>query len=289
LSTLVVSGADEAFAPLLIDLVDSVNANAEGLVDAVGLLDVGLSEATRQRLRPKMSAIVEPEWDFVVDAALKREKPHLRALLSRPLLQKYFPGYDRYVWMDADTWLQEGYALRWLVRAARHGAIALVPHLDRSYVRSPGAREWKMARLNALFPGLLPPGLETTYNAGVFCMEANAPHWASWAKYMTIALANSPRMISDQTVLNYAIRNENLAFHPLPALCNWCCHLAVPRVVRGRLCEPYVPHTPIGIIHLSGRGAKDASVRYWDGERPMARSLRYGATPFPVPAPAAAP
>ncbi len=287
LSTIVISGADEAFAPLLTDLVDSVTANAAGVVDAIGILDVGLSEATREALRPKVGAIVEPEWDFVIDATLQREQPHLRALLSRPLLQKYFPGYDRYLWLDADTWVQEGYALQWLVHAARRGAIALVPHVDRSYVnRLPGGGRWKMARLNASFPGPLPPGLDRTYNAGVFCIEANAAHWASWAKYMAIALDNSPTTICDQTVLNYAICSEKLPVHPLPALCNWCCHLAAPVVSRGRLCEPFVPHTPIGIVHMSGPRTKDATLRYRDGERLMTRSLRYRAEPVPALVPA---
>jgi hypothetical protein len=147
--------------------------------------------------------------------------------------------------------------------------------------------KWMKTRLNALFPPPYPRGLETFYNAGVFCIEANAPHWASWSKYMTIGLANSPTTICDQTVLNYAIRSEELAVHPLPALCNWCCHLAPPAVIAGRFCEPYVPHTPIGVIHMSGHPVKEVAIRYWDGQRPMALPLRYRGTPFPIDPPSA--
>jgi hypothetical protein len=114
-----------------------------------------------------------------------------------------------------------------------------------------------------------------SYNAGVFCLEADSPHWRVWAHYMGIALRNSPSTISDQTVLNYAIFKEHLRVYPLSALCNWCCHLALPRVVDGRLCEPFIPHAPIGIVHLSGLSEKDHAIQYNAGGKRATRSLRY--------------
>lgn len=282
MTTIVVTGADEAFAPMLLDLVASLNASEQRPFDAIGVLDVGLSKATVEQLRPKVSAIVEPDWDFVIDPALRQAKPHLRAILSRPFLRKYFPGHSRFIWMDADTWVQDGFALRWLVRASTNGTMALVPHTDRSYTTPEGVGDWKMSRLNAYFPGELPSGLlGKSYNAGVFGLESRAPHWSAWASYMKVALGNSPTTISDQTVLNYALVKDKLPVHALPALCNWCCHLAVPGLRKGLFCEPFIPHATIGILHLSGVVSKNFAVEYVVDGRRMRRSLRYGGTMVP--------
>lgn len=277
MKTIVVSGADEAFAPLLLDLIQSLADTDVQPFDAIGILDVGLSAATLENLRSKVTHIVEPEWDFPVDPALQKSSPHLRALLARPFLRKYFPGYTTYFWMDADTWVQEGFALDWFLRASKESEMALASNSDRSYKSHLIVNRWRFETMCKYFldPELASQAMGRYFNAGVFCLRADAPHWEMWEKYMRIAIAAAPDLVCDQTTLNYAIVKENLPVHPLPALANWCCHMAFPSLSRDRfLTEPFIPRRKIGIVHLSA-GTKNVTIKTSLDGRSVTGTLRY--------------
>jgi hypothetical protein len=91
-------------------------------------------------------------------------------------------------------------------------------------------------------------------NAGVYCLEADAPHWSRWAEHFRASLqASRGAVCCDQSALNHMLWSERLPLHPLNAHCNWLCHLALPVTEAGgdRLVEPLAPHAPIGIVHLT--------------------------------------
>ena len=54
----------------------------------------------------------------------------------------------------------------------------------------------------------------------------------------------------------------------LPAWCNWACHYALPKWDEdaGLLVEPYLPHTPIGIMHLTVQKRPQASLTTLTGK-----------------------
>lgn len=281
MTNIIVTGADEAFAPLLLDLLDSLDASPAKPFDALGILDVGLAAATVEKLRPRVDRIVEPSWDLPVGPELRRSKPYLRALVARPFLRDYFPGHDTYLWMDSDTWVQEGFALDWFFHAAKFGEIGLASHLDRSYRLQPIVAEWRAELLKMSFSdaGSELHVMQQYYNAGVFSLRSDTPHWAAWEKWLRIALDALPQVVCDQTALNYAVWKEDLPVHPLPALANWCCHLAAPALSSaGRLTEPFIPRRTIGIVHLSAN-TKDRVIKAEIGGRRVSRSLRYAGSP----------
>ena len=101
---------------------------------------------------------------------------------------------------------------------------------------------------------------EAYFNAGVFALAAGVRHWDAWAKWFGAGLsATRGKLCCDQTALNHALWVEQLPVNPLPALCNWLCHLALPRfdALEKKFCEPLASGHSIGIIHLSGN-SKDA-------------------------------
>jgi lipopolysaccharide biosynthesis glycosyltransferase len=256
MQTIIVTAADENFSTLLLGLIQSLRQWDEPVCDAIGVLDLGLSDDTLQKVQGQVTHIVSPDWDLPTDLNLRDSQPYLRAMSSRPFLPKYFPGYDIYLWLDADTWVQERYAVEWFFQAARDGGLGIVPQVDRSYTNPPRATNWRMQRLFMYYGeeavSLL--AAHPYYNSGGFSLLADAPHWSSWARYFLRGLEACPTLVTDQTALNYAIWKDNLPVHPLPALCNWCCHLAVPRInaETRKLCEPHIPNRPIGLVHMTG-------------------------------------
>jgi len=115
-------------------------------------------------------------------------------------------------------------------------------------------------------------------NAGVFALRADAPHWTRWADGFRRGVdACQGKQCCDQTALNYTLWTEHLPVHPLPALCNWTCHLAIPAFLSatGRFHEPFVPHQSIGVMHVTGE-TKDYTFEFRDGEgRTVQSNLRY--------------
>lgn len=134
---LLATASNDAYMPLLRSLLASLKPFIiEPLFANIGCLDVGLNTENRTWLRAQNVHVVEPQWDLPVDPQLRRSSPHLRAQTARPFLREYFPGYDMYLWMDCDTWVQERFAVDWLLHAARDGTLAIVPEWDRAYLNN---------------------------------------------------------------------------------------------------------------------------------------------------------
>jgi len=281
----VVTAADESFFPLLRGLIGSLEQFESR--PALACLDVGLSPASREWVALHAQHVVVPEWDLPVDPRVRDRRPHIRALTARPFLPRYFPGYDIYLWIDADAWVQERFALDWYLQYARGGALVAVPEVDRAYRHTRSNVEWRMTRVHNYFgPKFAQRALWKTYfNAGVFALRADAPHWEAWERSFREGLEVAKGVqCCDQTALNHALWTMNLAVHPLPALCNWLCHYRHPvfDAEHNRLCEPVAPSRPIGVLHLAAQ-TKDLSLQLKGDGGTRVISLRFPAVEPPGP------
>jgi hypothetical protein len=280
----IVAAADAGFFDLLRDLVLSIEAQrpppGRGPDLALGILDLGLEAEQLAWLAPRVTAIVQPGWDLEVPAEVRAAKPHARALTVRPFLPRHFPGYDTYLWIDADVWLQnwQGVELYW--HGSRHHDVAATLQVDRAY-----AFHRRMARLrHTVFQygyGKQTADelwLENHLNAGVFAARADSPLWDIWAEAFQQGItACAGRVVNDQAALNYAWYRRGLTVHPLPATCNWVVHLARPAWnPRDKVfCEPFLPHRPISMLHLIGAAkTRVYEINGLDG-RARAMRLRY--------------
>jgi lipopolysaccharide biosynthesis glycosyltransferase len=269
LRVIVVTGADEAFAKPLRRLVGALWSARGEIGYDLACVDLGLSECRIADLSPMLSQRVEPRWDLDVGHSLRHSQPHLRALTARPFLRDYFPGYDVYIWLDADIHIQRTIVIDWLVDAARHSGMAIVPQVHHAYRHTESSARWRAERLHAYFGEESARRLpwQPYYNAGVFAITADAPHWTAWADAFRIGLsATQGMLVCDQTALNEAIHTHSLPVTALPAICNWLCHLGLPvRHPRTQeFMEPGPAGRPIALVHMSA-GAKEHSsfAEYW--------------------------
>ena len=91
-------------------------------------------------------------------------------------------------------------------------------------------------------------------NIGVFCLNADAPHWVVWQKKLKQALSSGKIFGSEQVAMNIAIYVDDLEIEILPAYCNWTLIYRLKfDTVNNTLVEPYLPNHEIGIIHLAGK------------------------------------
>lgn len=266
---LFVTAAGESYATLLRGLVQSLQQWHPLPYTALACFDLGLGAATRQWLEQYATHIVEPGWDLPVSETIRTQQPHARALTVRPFLPQHFPGYDIYLWIDADCWVQERHALDAYLTAASHGQLAVAPEIHHAYRHTPHLFMWRAKRLHTYFGVEIAQRLSwsTYFNAGVFALQATAPHWARWKQAFEHGLAaTNGELCCDQTALNYLLWTENLPTAPMPATYNWLCHLALPAYdsTRKRFCEPTTPNSALGILHLAS-DSKDKRINTMHG------------------------
>jgi lipopolysaccharide biosynthesis glycosyltransferase len=230
-------------------------------------MDAGLSDDQKSILVKKVDEIKPADWDIEVPDFKIKGREWLKSQVSRAFLPKYFPNYKKYLWIDADAWVNSWEAIELYFKGCENNKLSIATSADRAYGRVLRA-EWffgsfariksqnykhakssgfseKIARQVALKPHL---------NIGVFALEANAPHWEVWQKNLKIALKAGKIWGSEQIAMNITIYHDEMNVEILPAYCNWTLIEALKYdKINKTLVEPYLPNHKIGIIHFAGK------------------------------------
>ena len=263
----IVSLADSNYFELLCELIDSIKSFEESNNVAICILDAGLSDNQKNILLKKVDTIKKANWDIEVPSYKVIGKEWLKSQVSRAFLPKYFPGYNKYLWIDADAWVNSWETIELYFKGSDNNKLSISTSADRAYGRvlkvdwliggfakvksqnykhakSSGFSE-KIAREVALKPHL---------NIGVFCLEATASHWDAWKKNLKIALKSGKIFGSEQIAMNVTIYIDKLDVEILPAYCNYTLIDGMKfDTKRNTFVEAYLPNHKIGIVHLAGR------------------------------------
>ena len=128
---LIVSAANDAYLDLLDGMIASIGGK---LADFdLGIIDLGLSDAAKDRIKARKAdaQFKRAEWRRTVPGGAPEYK---KVFVSKPFIPETFPGYDDYVWVDADVWFQDAGALDDYVEAgnARGGGQHLASNRTRA-------------------------------------------------------------------------------------------------------------------------------------------------------------
>ncbi|MEN9262222.1 MAG: TylF/MycF/NovP-related O-methyltransferase [Thermostichus sp. HHBFW_bins_43] len=283
-SSIIVTAADSKFFDLVQGTILSVRDKPQGRSVDIGFFDLGCTPEELRWLSTQVNHIVEPRWDYDFPG-IDKAPLFLKGLLARPFLPNYFPGYEIYIWLDADAWVQDWLAVDLLVRGATKEKLTIVPEIDRGNKLLYGPKE-HLHQLQDAYAFYFPDDdiqeLHTypLLNAGVFSLHRNSKHWHFWDRRLRQALIRPPSILTDQLALNVSVFLDGLFEETelLPAYCNWTCHYGFPKwdPKRNLLVEPYLPHKPIGILHLTSTSKKAGKyiIRTTE-EKEIEISLRY--------------
>ena len=264
----IISLADSNYFELLNELVDSIKRFKESENTAICIMDAGLTDEQKSILSSKVDELKPADWDIEVSNFKIRGREWLKSQVSRAFLPKYFPNYKKYLWIDADAWVNSWKAIELYFKGCENNKLSISTNADRSYgglrvewffgsfariksqnykhAKSSGFSE-KIARQVATKPHL---------NIGVFALEKNAPHWEVWQKNLKHALKAGKIWGSEQIAMNITIYNDNLPVEILPAYCNWT-NIGFGGIKfdkeKETLVEPYLPNHEIGIVHFAGK------------------------------------
>ncbi|MFA5040482.1 MAG: hypothetical protein WC464_02470 [Bdellovibrionales bacterium] len=263
---IVITAANDTYLPLALGLLRSLRGLSFSVPFDIGILDVGLSDAAKAQLAPFDVKIIPArvDIDYPDREAWEKQLPGFRAMTGRPYLRDYFPEYDVYMWMDADTWVQTPEALdTMLPGAAEENALFIASEIDRDYkpyFLSSQPWEYHLKWYRANFPAERVAAIfpRPMLNTGVFAMQANSPLWKVWGEECTASLRRAAKMtkqqfMCDQLSLNIAVYMQGLPLRVMPAEFNWLTLYSIPMVdeEKNLFVRPTQPRTAISVLHLT--------------------------------------
>lgn len=274
--TIVVTGCDANHDALAEELLESLRRISDRTF-TIGFLRVDETPAP-----PALASLADVVAQVPVGSfAIKPDEGfQLACLAVKASLPDILPGYDIYIWLDGDTWVQNGVGLAQIALCASEADVCIHPQLDPNYVTCQYPDNYTLIVYETLFGAHEKEKLARypMINSGVFGAAATSPLWQRWKAALEEVRARlmpqKTRFFSDQIPLHRLIFTGHLTIYPLRAVNNWLVLHGQPRLDRstGRLTAPSFPYEDINIIHLVG----DSKWRRYDLDG-TATSLRYRA------------
>ena len=262
----IVSLADSNYFELLNELIDSIIRFEKSKDVAICILDAGLTENQKSILSKKVEEIKSAEWDIDVPTFKVLGKEWLKSQVSRAFLPKYFPNYEKYLWIDCDAWVNDWNSVELYFKACEDGKLGITQTIGPGYkIMSKG--NWVFGKLaivksqNFKHAVKSKIGLDKArklafaphINIGVFSLEKNSPGWSSWQKNLEQTLKSGNIFGSEGLAINMSVYIDHLKTEFLPLNCNWIASNLLPKYNESQetFVEPYLPNYKIGIMHLA--------------------------------------
>jgi hypothetical protein len=272
----IVSLADSNYFELLDELVNSIKSFEKSKDTAICILDAGLSAEQKEILSKKVDEIKPAEWDIEVPAIKVFGKEWLKSQVSRAFLPKYFPNYEKYLWIDCDAWVNDWSSVELYFEACNDGKLGITQTLGPGY-KIMSKVNWLFGKVAIIKSQNFKHAIKSKIgiakarklafaphiNIGVFSLEKNSPGWSSWQKNLEQTLKSGNIFGSEGLAINMSVYIDNLETEFLPLGCNWIASNLLPKFdeTLNTFVEPYLPNYKIGIMHLAAG--------IWDGDRDM--------------------
>ena len=272
----IVSLADSNYFELLNELIDSIKIFEKSKNTAICILDAGLTENQKSILSKKVDVIKSAEWDIEVPAFKVKGKEWLKSQVARAFLPKYFPDFEKYLWIDCDAWVNDWDSVELYFKACDDGKLGITQTLGQGY-RIMSKVNWLFGKIAIIKSQNFKHAVKSKIglskarklafaphiNIGVFSLEKNSPGWISWQKNLEQTLKSGNIFGSEGLAINMSVYIDNLETEFLPLNCNWIASNLLPKFdeVQNTFVEPYLPNYKIGIMHLAAG--------IWDGNRDM--------------------
>ena len=272
----IVSLADSNYFELLNELVNSIKQFDESKNIAICVLDAGLTNDQKNILSKKVDEIKTAEWDIEVPTKKIKGKEWLKSQVSRAFLPKYFPDYEKYLWIDCDAWVNNWESVQLYFKACENGKLGITQTLGPGY-KIMSKVNWLFGKVAIIKSQNFKHAIKSKIglnkarklafaphiNIGVFSLEKDSPGWESWQRNLQQTLKSGNIFGSEGLAINMSVYIDDLETEFLPLNCNWIASNLLPKFdeKENTFVEPYLPNYKIGIMHLAAG--------IWDGDRDM--------------------
>ena len=262
----IVSLADSNYFEMLVELIDSIKNFEESSNLAICILDAGLKEDQKKILLTKVDKIKKANWDIEVPGYKVNGKEWLKSQVSRAFLPKYFPDYEKYLWIDCDAWVQDWEAINIYFKACINGKLGITQTIGPGY-KITSKVNWLLGKVAVVKSQNFKHAISSKIgindarklafaphiNIGVFSLEKNSPCWSIWQKNLSKTLRSGKIFGSEGLAINMSVYIDNVETEFLPLNCNWIASNLLPKFdyQNNYFVVPYLPNYKIGIMHLA--------------------------------------
>jgi len=274
----IVSLADANYFPLLKELINSIKRFKESEKVAICVLDAGLTDGQKEKLLNEVDEIKSAEWDIEVPGHKVKDKEWLKSQVSRAFLPKYFPDYEKYLWIDCDAWVNDWNCVELYFKACDNGKLGITQTIGPGY-KITSKVNWLFGKLAIIKSQNFKHAVKSRIgynkarklafaphiNIGVFSLEKNSKGWSVWQNNLLQTLKAGNIFGSEGLAINMSVYIDDLETEFLPLNCNWITSNLLPKYDEQQktFVEPYLPNYKIGIIHLAAgiwKNGKDMRV-----------------------------
>ena len=296
----IVTLADSNYFYLLEELIASIKRFPESKNISICVLDAGLQEEQLKTIKKKVDIVKKANWDIEVPSFKVAGKEWLKSQVSRAFLPKYFPEFDKFLWIDCDAWVNSWNCIDLYFKACDNGKLGITQTMGPGY-RIMSNVKWifgKFAAINSQnYKHAKKSGIDEKssrklafaphLNIGVFSLEKNSICWNIWQKNLLKALSKGKIFGSEGLAINISVYIDGVVTEFLPLNCNWIPSNLLPKydIRKQTFVEPNLPNYEIGIMHLAAgiwvnkkdmRVNKSVEVNISDLEgKVLKKSLRY--------------
>ncbi len=268
----IVSLADANYYPLLTELINSIKRFEKSGDIAICILDAGLSDQQKDELTSKVDEIKFAEWDLKVPDSKIKGREWLKSQVSRAFLPKYFPNYEKYLWIDCDAWVNDWQTIELYFKACENDKLGITQTIGPGY-KITSRVDWVFGKLAIIKSQNFKHAIKSKIsyekarklafsphiNIGVFSLEKKSTTWEKWQENLKQTLKGGDIFGSEQLAMNMSVYIDNVETEFLPLNCNWITSNLLPKFdeVNNTFVEPYLPNYKIGIMHLAAGIWKD--------------------------------
>jgi len=268
----IVSLADANYFLLLQELIRSIKRFKESENIAICILDAGLTKSQKDELSEDVDEIKSAEWDIEVPGYKVKNKEWLKSQVSRAFLPKYFPNYQKYLWIDCDAWVNDWSSIELYLKACDDGKLGITQTIGPGY-KITSKVNWLVGKLAIIKSQNFKHAVKSKIgydkarklafaphiNIGVFSLEKNSKGWTVWQNNLSKTLKAGNIFGSEGLAINMSVYIDNLKTEFLPLNCNWITSNLLPKYDQQKktFVEPFLPNYKIGIMHLAAGIWKD--------------------------------
>ena len=262
----IISLADSNYFELVNELVNSIKRFRESENIAICIMDAGLNSKQIQILEKKVDIIKKAEWDIQVPDYKIKGREWLKSQVSRAFLPKYFPNYDKYLWIDCDAWVNSWNCIENYFKACENNKLGITQSIGPGF-RSLAKVNWIFGKVAAIktqnykhakMSGVSEDNARKLafaphLNIGVFSLMKNSSCWETWQNNLKKVLNKGRVFGSEGLAINMSVYLDNIPTEFLPISHNWITsHLLPIYDEKNQIFkEPNIPNNEIGIMHLA--------------------------------------
>ena len=261
----IVTLADSNYFSLLEELIHSIREFKESENVDICVLDAGLEPDQIKKISASVDNIKKADWDIEIPF-YKKKKEWLKSQVSRAFLPKYFPNYEKYLWIDCDAWVNSWSCVENYFRACENNKLGITQSIGPGY-RSLAKVNWIFGKIAAIktqnykhakMSGVTEEDARKLafaphLNIGVFSLMKNSPCWETWQKNLKKVLLKGRIFGSEGLAINMSVYLDKVPTEFLPINHNWITSHLLPVYdeKNNTFREPNIPNNEIGIIHLA--------------------------------------